>query len=268
MNKLKTGTDIFFTIITVCYNVENEIEKTICSVLNQTYMNYEYIIQDGESKDHSIEILNQMITNNPKVYLKSQKDSGIYDAMNRALDCAKGDYVFFLNAGDCFFDSQTLCEINSFLKMKPVVDVLYGNVIYKDSQKRYIRSYGNMARKKFSFLMGDCICHQAMFAKRSMFLEKKFDLKYHVCADREWQLYFLTNKYCFIPMNLIIATVLIDGFSKEHVDEFEQETLECLKQYYPDGVWIHKIVMKLKKNRNAIKLLRILEKLFLQKKDK
>lgn len=90
---------IKFSIITVCYNAEQYLKRTIQSVLEQDMNAYEYIIKDGKSTDSTMEIVHTMLRENDNVHLVSEKDKGIYDAMNAAVDQAKGEYLFFLNAG-------------------------------------------------------------------------------------------------------------------------------------------------------------------------
>lgn len=259
---MKDSADILFTIITVCYNAEDCIVKTIQSLLMQTYRNYEYIIQDGQSKDGTLEIINSVVENNSQVVLESKKDKGIYDAMNQAIRKAKGDYVFFLNAGDCLSDAKVLDRVNCFLKNHREVDVCYGNILFVDEKSMYERKYGNIARRKFFFLTGDCICHQAMFSRNSLFKQKQFDINYKVCADKEWELYLLTRGYRFKPMKITVAAVLTDGYSRNHIKEFEKESLECLHKYCSEIIWIYYIVIWLKKNPMSVWILRKIEKLF------
>ena len=107
------------SIITVCYNAEQDLKKTIESVRNQTYKNIDYVIVDGASKDGSVEVIKQ----NGDVVSRwiSEKDGGLYYAMNKGLDLACGDYVLFLNAGDVFFEDTTL-EKQLFLEHMEKLD--------------------------------------------------------------------------------------------------------------------------------------------------
>jgi glycosyltransferase involved in cell wall biosynthesis len=105
------------TVITVCYNVENEIEKTVKSVLNQSYANMEYLIIDGKSSDHTLPLAENLVSGtDKKVLIYSEKDFGIYNAMNRGIMRASGDYVVFMNAGDSFYDEEVLTRAASFIR--------------------------------------------------------------------------------------------------------------------------------------------------------
>ena len=103
-----------FTIITVCYNSGDKIKRTIQSVIEQKYTDYEYIIKDGASSDDTIRIINSCVPKNENIKIISEPDCGIYDAMNKAVGKAHGEYVF-LNAGDYFINKNILQEIEKFI---------------------------------------------------------------------------------------------------------------------------------------------------------
>lgn len=256
---------IKFSIITVCYNAEKYMEDTIKSVLNQNYHNYEYIIKDGGSKDGTLDIVYTLLDNRENVTIVTSQDEGIYDAMNQAVGMAKGEYIFFLNAGDCFGENDVLLKTKQFVD-KQDADVVYGNIISVTDNKKKIRKYYTINGKKIYFLMGACICHQAMFAKKKLFEEKKFDTDYIVCADREWQLFYLSKKKKFIPMHFEVATVLEDGFSKNNIDALESETKKCLLQYYKNDVWVYNLILHLKKSKILLIMIRVLERILFVKK--
>lgn len=254
--------DIFFTIITVCYNAENQIEKTINSVLNQSFKNYEYIIKDGKSTDKTLSIVNAFGQKDKRIKIISNEDSGIYDAMNQAVDLAKGIYVYFLNAGDCLHDNNVLERVDDYAK-KLKKDVLYGNIIQQITSSPIIREYKKVCSSKYYFLSGDCICHQAIFARRELFIDRKFDLNYKVCADKEWQLYLIEEKKEeFGRMPFIIADFLTEGYSKDNVNILEDETKKCLKRYCPYTIWVYYLISMLKKNDIFVKILRKIGKAF------
>ena len=96
------------SVVTICYNAEKYIEETICSVLNQDYEAIEYIIVDGASKDHTMEIVKQFDSKISKIV--SEKDDGIYDAMNKGIQLASGDFIIFMNAGDRFYSNSVVKE--------------------------------------------------------------------------------------------------------------------------------------------------------------
>lgn len=251
-----------FTIITVCYNAEKYIKETIESVLKQNFQDYEYIIKDGKSKDSTLTIIHSMVEENDRFHVVSDTDQGIYDAMNQAVSLAKGEYVIFLNAGDCLTDNCMLKNVNEFIQKKPV-DVAYGNILQIGNNGERLRKYGQICSKKWYFLSGDCICHQAMFARTELLREKPFDTRYIVCADKEWQLYHISRKRKFSAMNFTVASILQEGFSADHVQDFERETLQILKRYSRSIVWIYKCVDWMKHNTLGRKILRKVESFFL-----
>ena len=141
-----------FTIITVCYNAEKYIKETIESVLKQNFQDYEYIIKDGKSKDSTLTIIHSMVEENDRFHVVSDTDQGIYDAMNQAVSLAKGEYVIFLNAGDCLTDNCMLKNVNEFIQKKPV-DVAYGNILQIGNNGERLRKYGQICSKKWSIFI-------------------------------------------------------------------------------------------------------------------
>lgn len=249
-----------FSIITVCYNAEKYIRSTILSVLQQEYKNYQYIIKDGKSSDSTMEIVHELLDGNDRVKIISERDSGIYDAMNEAAEFAEGEYVLFLNAGDSFCDGTVLKKTDEFLK-KNIADVLYGNIIQIDGSKKNIRKYGPIYKKKIFYLTGDSICHQALFVKREL-LKRKFDTSYQVCADREWQLYWLSKKAKFVSAPFEVSKVLVDGFSREHIQEYEEEARRCIHIYLRKAEWLYCIVEWMKKKKVLLTFFQNIEKIF------
>lgn len=153
------------SIITVNLNNLDGLKKTVSSVLNQTYKDFEFIIIDGGSTDGSKEYINQ-ISEHLTLWV-SEPDKGIYNAMNKGIRMAKGDYTSFLNSGDIFFDNQTLEHFIS--ETDENIDIYYGDVIWDLVRKKKLIP----APKKLSYshFLTDNICHQSAFIKRSLFDE-------------------------------------------------------------------------------------------------
>lgn len=252
-----------FSIITVCYNAQDTIANTISSLLGQNCDDYEYIVKDGKSSDNTLDITNSLVKESNKVHIVSEEDNGIYDAMNEAVKMAQGEYIYFLNAGDRFAEKDILTRIKNELSIKQA-DVIYGNIIQlHDDNRAIIRKYSNICRNRLYFLSGDCICHQAMFARRELFDSQNFDTSYKVCADREWQLFNITRNKTFHYIDANIANVLTTGFSTAHQNAYEEETYRCIKQYCKRELWIYQMVMHIKKNRILLSICRKMEdKLF------
>lgn len=177
------------TIVTVCLNAEKTIKGTIESVLGQTYLDIEYIIADGQSKDATITIIKQYI-NDRRVRFLSEKDKGLYNAMNRALKHSTGNYVLFMNSGDTFCDDKVVEDIASYL----TEDIVYGNAIrvYSDTQTR--ETYQGRFKLISMLLMGKMMCHQSMFVRREIMCQYEFDEQYRICADYDFVVRAIKNK--------------------------------------------------------------------------
>ena len=180
------------SIVTVCYNASEAIEKTIISILNQTYENIEYIVIDGASSDGTINIVNKYRDRIVKVI--SEPDCGIYDAMNKGIECATGEWINFMNAGDIFLNDKTISTVFENNAIRKDIEVIYGDVIFMT-----VNSNEVIERcKPIQFIKrGMPFCHQSSFVKRSNL--KLFNLKYRICADYDmfYQIYFTKGETAF-----------------------------------------------------------------------
>lgn len=228
-------TAVKISVITVCYNAESVIEKTIRSVLNQTYEDLEYIIVDGASKDHTPDIIEGYLADTRVKYL-SEPDKGIYDAMNKGAGMATGDYLEFLNAGDVLVDDQVISHIAERAG-RSGADILYGDILYINpdgtTEKRV---YGQFCSSLFYYLLGDCINHQAAFAKRDCF-KQGFDLTYRICADREWMLRQKKQGKTFLATGILICEYSLDENSASIRDKkrYYDEADRCVKEHLKSG---------------------------------
>lgn len=125
-----------FSIITICYNAASDIERTLQSVVAQTYRNIEYIVIDGASTDKTLDIISKYSAEVSQMV--SEKDGGLYDAMNKGLSLATGEYVCFLNAGDSFFEEKTLEKIVQGLDGS-TPDLIYGDTALVDKNGLFLR---------------------------------------------------------------------------------------------------------------------------------
>lgn len=174
------------SVITVCYNAVTTIEKSILSVIGQTYQNIEYIIIDGGSKDGTIDVINNFCDSIS--FFVSEPDNGIYDAMNKAAKVATGDYLFFLNSDDVFYNNTILSEIAAIM--------ISDNTIYYGDVKQIPggKIYGGVFKKwRLSYTN---ICHQSIFYPRMVFEVYSYDTRYKIYAD--WNL----NIMCFADPNI------------------------------------------------------------------
>lgn len=210
------------TIITVCLNAESCIEKTIQSVLNQTFTDYEYIIKDGCSIDKTIEIVRSYQSKSNRIIVYLGKDNGIYDAMNKAVACARGQYIYFLNAGDVLYENHTLENI---FRVCGDEDIIYGDVIFGNARKRSPKILN-----KLFFLNERMVCHQAIIAKKETLLSHPFMIKYKYCADREW-LSYSVSRWKYKYYNIIISKYNTNGVSS-NLANFQRDSLQLIIDQY------------------------------------
>lgn len=175
------------TIVTITYNAQEYIERTINSVLEQEYKNIEYIIIDGNSTDNTMNIVEKY--KNKIDLIISEADNGIYDAMNKGLSYATGDWVNFLNAGDLFYNKNTLKRI--FERLPEEIDLVYGDWINIDGRdlNLYIESNPllNVQELKSKFQMN----HQSLFVKIKNV--PRYDTNYKIKADYQWVIDIVRN---------------------------------------------------------------------------
>lgn len=194
------------TIVTVVYNGEKYLEKTILSVIKQTYDNVEYIIIDGGSNDRTQDIIKKY---EDKIdYWISEKDNGIYDAMNKAIDISSGKWINFMNAGDCFYDGSVLEKI--FCKEKyNDIGVIYGDheVIYKEKKKIIISGNVDDLWKGMPF------SHQSSFMLLSLHKYYKFNNKNYIGADFENFYKMNAVGINYLRVGMVISSIISGGLS-------------------------------------------------------
>lgn len=194
------------SIITVVLNGEKYLEETIQSVINQTYDNVEYIIIDGGSTDGTLDIIKKY---EDKIdYWVSERDKGIYDAMNKGIDVATGKWINFMNAGDGFYADDTLEKIFAINDYKNI-DVIYGNhnVIYP--HKTRIAKAGNLE----NIWKGSQFCHQSSFVASSTHKANKFNLSNKIGADFEFFYCLFREKKVFKHVDIVVANYSAGGVS-------------------------------------------------------
>ena len=200
---------IKFSIITVCYNASATIRETIVSVLGQTYPELEYIVVDGKSDDGTTEIL-QSVTDKRLTFI-SEKDSGIYNAMNKGLRMASGDYLIFIGADDTFYDKDVLKKVTD--KLTGSNDVVYGDVLLQERQRLY-----NGAFTRWTWGHRN-ISHQCIFYPKSVYSRYQFNEKYRSVADWDYNLRLLIDGIRFTYIHETICTFNDnDGLSSSSKD--------------------------------------------------
>lgn len=180
------------SIITVCFNAQNVIETCIQSVLSQTYLSIEYIIVDGQSTDGTLSIIHKYKDRIAKII--SEKDKGIYDAMNKGIQASTGDIVYFLNSDDRFYDDKVVEDAAEQFKRDENLGIVYGKVQGKNFPPNVKRSYDRSFLFEFKSkrdLLKTVICHQRVFSKKELFQKiGPFNTRYKIYADYDW---FLRN---------------------------------------------------------------------------
>jgi len=205
--------DIQFSIITIVYNESDTIDSTLKSIISQSYNAFEYIVIDGKSTDGTTEIIKKY--SNSIDYFISENDKGIYDAMNKGLSFCNGEYVIFMNGGDCFANEYVLEKIYSILKSSNnLYDFIYGDSIVKMKENK---TYPKRARNHRYFWYGMFANHQAMVYSLSIIrnYNLRYDLKYKISADYKFTLEFLqkSKSICYIPTAICLFSM--DGISNQ-----------------------------------------------------
>ena len=181
---------IYFTIITCTYDASKYIDRTLESVQGQSYPHIEHFIIDGVSKDDTVKkAQTYAYDSHYPVIVKSEPDKGLYDAMNKGIQLAKGNYIIFLNAGDVFYEEDTLTNIAEQLKDKPLPGVIYGDTDIVDEEGNFIRKRRLAPPEKLSwksFKQGMLVCHQSFYARTDIAKQVPYNLIYKYSADVDW----------------------------------------------------------------------------------
>jgi glycosyltransferase involved in cell wall biosynthesis len=176
------------TIITVTYNAASVLQRTLDSVCTQTYKDIEHLIIDGASKDETVQMAESYKAQVPyKVVIRSEPDQGLYDAMNKGLHKATGDYLIFLNAGDALHANDTLETVSQLSSNSPAV--IYGDTSIVDSEGRFLHLRRLRPPKQLtwkSFKQGMLVCHQAFYVRTDIAQQEDYDLLYRHSADVDW----------------------------------------------------------------------------------
>jgi glycosyltransferase involved in cell wall biosynthesis len=220
--------NVKFTVVTVVYNAEDVIKKTVDSVLNQNYSPYEYIIVDGESTDKTLEIVNGYKSDFEKkgILLRviCEKDSGIYNAMNKAIKVASGDFISFLNAGD-WYENDALENICGFYNEEPF-ELTYGGLHYINPDG----TVTNKMSKLDSFpLSSRHWNHPSMFLKREIYQKYGFDEYFKAYADFNLYLKLRKDGTKIRVIDKVITNFVADGVSTD--TNFKKVLLRSKEKY-------------------------------------
>lgn len=169
------------TVVTVCLNAADTIAATIESVLGQTYENLEYLIMDGLSTDGTQEIIHRY-ENDARVRAVFERDSGLYNAMNKGLDLCSGQYILYMNSGDLFYDEKVIEDMVPHLN----TDLVYGNVLRRKSGGEQLEKYRGKHKLMWLLLSGRMMSHQSLFTRTDVMRAFRFDEHYRISADYDF----------------------------------------------------------------------------------
>lgn len=238
---------ITFSVITCTYNASSVLQRTLDSVLMQSYQNVEHLILDGASRDNTVTMINEYIAKSDdiqdtrhRIIFTSEPDNGLYDAMNKGINKATGNYLVFLNAGDVFPSSSTLESIANMVgEGEELPGVLYGNTDIVDDNGTFLRhrrlsppSHLNWR----SFLHGMLVCHQAFYARTDIAKRNNYDLHYKLSADIDWCIRVMKDaKRHNLPLryvNTVVVNYLDGGMSIQNHKASLKERYHIMCRHY------------------------------------
>lgn len=236
------------SIITVVYNNERTIKEAIESVFSQTYSNIEYVIIDGNSIDNTVKIINQY--NDQLSYFISEKDNGIYDAMNKGIKASTGDVVGILNSDDLYQDSTVIQTIMDQFNQDLNLDIVFGDLVYvkSDNIDKVVRYWKSRPYFKKYFEMGNVPPHPSLFVKRKVYEQAGyFDLNYKLAADYEFMLRIF-KKYNFNSsyVNKIIVKMRLGGATNQSLSNIKRQNIEIINAWKNNNLNVPLLLMPLR----------------------
>ena len=196
------------SIITINLNNKTGLQKTINSVISQSYKDFEWIIIDGGSTDGSKELIEKYSAFIS--YWISEPDKGIFNAMNKGIKIATGDYFQFLNSGDCLYEEDT---IKKFIQRNNTEDVIYGDSIVVNYKGEKLHEWKNPDFLKLSYFFGYGINHQATFIHKRCFEKFLYNENYRLCSDSELFIKLIYHSYTFAKHHAFVAKYDNSGLS-------------------------------------------------------
>lgn len=233
------------SIITVCYNSATTIEKTILSVASQTYPNIEYIIVDGNSKDDTLSIIKK---HEDKIFKwVSEPDKGLYDAMNKGVALATGDFIGILNSDDTFHSNDVIEKIADFHK-KNNVDASVGNILQHKDNGKIIRLYSSKYWNPEKLTIGFMPPHPSIFFKKELFNKYGvYDLGFKIGGDYELiTRFFLKNKINWKYSGITTTAMLVGGLSSSGTSSYKLITKEIQKALSMNGILFSPFKIKMR----------------------
>jgi glycosyltransferase involved in cell wall biosynthesis len=220
-----------FSIIIPTKDSARDLANALNSILVQNFKDYEIIVMDGVSKDGTSKVIKQFAKRfDGRLRWISEPDKGVYDAMNKGIGLAKGEWIYFLGSDDVLYSKYVLERVNGAIS-KNDLDVIYGNVRWGNTRRLYDGKFTPLK------LMNQNICHQAIFYKRDIFKKfGKYNLKYRMWADHALNMQWFNDKDTKKKyIGLTIAKYGIGGFSSVNSqdDEFIKDRDKLIEKYFP-----------------------------------
>lgn len=237
---------IKFTIVTCTYNAEAVLQRTLDSVMKQTYCNIEHLIIDGVSKDKTLTMVkayqhkNDVGESAHEILVFSEPDKGLYDAMNKGIDRATGDYLIFLNAGDVFSSEDTLEFVEGCVgEGEELPGVLYGDTDIVNMDGHFLRHRRLTPPKRLSwrsFMWGMLVCHQSFYARADIAKGIHYNLDYRFSADVDWCIRIMRESARrHLPLrnvNAVITNYLDGGMSVQNHKASLKERFQVMRSHY------------------------------------
>lgn len=233
------------SVITICWNAEKVIESTLRSILSQDNADFELIIVDGKSNDSTLSIANRVIKESGfpenQVKILSERDNGVFDAMNKGVSLAKGEYVIFMNCGDSFYASDVLTKFENSIITQDNVGVYYGNTLMEFYEgKGIFHDDEDTPRNKIMPFI-----HQSSITKRDVLIEHPFNLEYKICADFELYYWMRTNGYIFKHLDFVVSRYdAKEGLSENNPLRIRREKDRVMGLNSKCGYWYKKIIQR------------------------
>lgn len=250
-----TPTLPLITIATVTYNPGALLERTISSVEEQTYPHVEHLIVDGNSQDgtlaavHRYQERNSVARIRHDIVCRSEPDKGLYDAMNKALNLASGQYILFINAGDRLHSARTLEELAGAISRQKVAPaVVYGHTDLVDAQGHFLRHRRLAPPQRLSwrsFSRGMLVCHQAFMARTDLARQTPYDQTYRFSADFDWCIRLMKRaQQLSLPLlnaRMVVADYLSEGLTTRNHRASLKERFRIMTRHYgwPATVALH-----------------------------
>jgi len=242
------------SVVTVCYNAVAAIENTILSVLNQTYPNIEYIIIDGASTDGTVDIVKKYL--DKITYFVSEPDKGIYDAMNKGVDVATGEWINFMNSGDSFATDHTISDIFGRGIDYEGQDVIYGDTLYVYSGSPILYKAKPLSTLEYRM----AFCHQSSYVRTHLLKLRHFDLHFKYVADYDFFHHLYINGHSFHYFSKVMTNYSLEGgftnlnalnVAKEENLISQKKDMKWLRHliYTYQSVCLHQIVPQMLLNK-------------------